>query len=66
MKKELSFVYIASDGKKFIEKIDAIEYEKMNLNVKGILKENINTNGSWLNKCFYLNMKEIWVRYFLV
>ena len=46
MKKELSFVYIASDGKKFIDKIDAIEYEKMNLNVKGILKENINTNGS--------------------
>ena len=46
MKKELSFVYIASDGKKFIDKIDAIEYEKMNLNVKGTLKQNISTNGS--------------------
>tara|TARA_A100001011_G_C14235927_1_gene811015 strand:- start:51 stop:200 length:150 start_codon:yes stop_codon:yes gene_type:complete len=46
MKKELSFIYIASDGKKFINKIDALEYEKMNLNVKGMLKKNNNSAGS--------------------
>ena len=48
MKKELSFVYIAADGKKFTNEIDAIEYEKKNLTFKGMLKKPINRNSSFI------------------
>ena len=47
MKKELSFIYIAKDGKKFTSKIDAIEYEKKHLISKSILKKTINSNSSF-------------------
>ena len=41
MKKELNFIYIAKDGKKFTSKIDAIEYEKKHLMSKSILKKQL-------------------------
>ena len=46
MKKELSFIYIAKDGKKFTSKIDAIEYEKNHLIPQNILKKTTNRNSS--------------------
>ena len=48
MKKELSFVYIAVDGKKFINEKDAIDYERQNLKSKSIVKRKYSKINSYI------------------
>ena len=39
MKKELSFIYIAVDGKKFTNELEALEYERNRVITKTLFKK---------------------------